>query len=67
MKWNDFEDIASALELRYSDKDNVNLRFTDLRKWVLSLEGFDDHPDACNERILESIQAAWMSEREDRE
>ncbi len=64
MKWTDTRDIAIALEDAHPDKDNVNLRFTDLRRWVIELEGFQDHPDGCNEKILEAIQMAWMDERD---
>lgn len=63
MKWQDVYDIAIALEETYPDKDNVNLRFTDLHAWVMGLEGFDDHPEASNEKILEAIQLAWIDER----
>lgn len=64
MRWTDITDIAIALEERYPEKDNVNLRFTDLRSWVVGLDGFNDKPDGCNEKILEAIQAAWIDERE---
>lgn len=63
MRWTDIIDIAIALEERHPDKDNVNLRFTDLRAWVVELDGFNDRPDGCNEKILEAIQAAWIDER----
>ncbi len=64
MQWTDVYDIAAELEETHPEADNVNLRFTDLRKWVLEIEGFTGHPDGCNERILEAIQAAWIEERE---
>lgn len=57
-------EIAIGLEERYPQVDNINLRFTDLRRWVMELEGFEDDPERCNEKILEAIQAAWMDERE---
>ena len=41
----------------------VNLRFTDLHRWVMDLPGFDDDPNRSNEKILEAIQAAWIEER----
>lgn len=63
MRWTDIHDIAIELEEAHPDKDNVNLRFTDLRQWVLALPGFDDKPDGCNEKILEAIQMAWLDER----
>ena len=64
MRWTDIHDIAIELEERYPEADNVNLRFTDLREWVISLEGFEDDPDGCNEKILEAIQMAWIDERD---
>ena len=64
MRWTDVYDIAIALEERHSDADNVNLRFTDLHRWVLELPGFDDDPERSNEKILEAIQAAWIDERD---
>jgi FeS assembly protein IscX len=64
MRWTDVTDIAIALEEHHADKDNINLRFTDLRQWVVALPGFVDNPDGCNEKILEAIQSAWMDERD---
>jgi len=64
MRWIDTRDIAIALEEQHPDKDNVNLRFTDLRDWVLALEGFEGAADGCNEKILEAIQMAWIDERD---
>ena len=65
LKWSDSLDIAIALEEKHSDKDNINLRYTDLHKWITELEEFEDDPSASNEKILEAIQAAWIEERED--
>jgi FeS assembly protein IscX len=42
--------------------DPLTVRFTDLFKWVSELEGFDDDPKRCGEKILEAIQAAWIEE-----
>ena len=64
LKWSDTIDIAILLEEKHSEKDNVNLRFTDLHKWILELEEFDDDPEASNEKILEAIQMAWIDERD---
>lgn len=64
MQWTDITDIAIALEEQHPEKDNVNLRFTDLRGWVLDLEGFEGEKDGCNEKILEAIQMAWIDERD---
>ena len=67
LKWSDTIDIAILLEEKYPDKDNVNLRFTDLHKWILGLEDFEDDPEASNEKILEAIQMAWIDEETDKE
>lgn len=64
MRWTDIYDIAMALEEHYPQADNVNLRFTDLQKWVIGLPGFSDNPNGCSEKILEAIQMAWIEERE---
>ncbi len=64
LKWTDSRQIAILLEDSYPDVDNINLRFTDLHKWITSLEGFDDDPNSSNEKILESIQMAWIDERD---
>lgn len=63
MRWLDIYAIAMALEEMHPEADTVNLRFTDLRAWVVSLPGFNDNPDGCNEKILEAIQQAWIDER----
>jgi len=64
LKWTDVRDIAIELEERHPDVDIVNLRFTDLHKWVSELPDFDDDPKRSNEKILEAIQAAWLDERD---
>jgi FeS assembly protein IscX len=63
LRWTDIQDIAIELEERHPEVDNVNLRFTDLHRWVLELPGFADEPGRSNEKILEAIQAAWIEER----
>ncbi len=64
LRWTDVHDIAIELEERHPDIDNVNLRFTDLHRWVMELPGFEDDPNHSNEKILEAIQAAWVEERD---
>lgn len=64
MRWLDIQEIAIRLEELHPDKDNVNLRFTDLRDWVTALPEFNDDPNGCNEKILEAIQMAWIDERD---
>ena len=62
MKWTDSLRIAEALYDKYPDTDPKTLHFTDLYQWVQELEGFDDDPEKCGEKILEAIQLAWMDE-----
>jgi len=64
LKWTDVNDIAIELDEAHPDADVVNLRFTDLWKWVQALPDFEDDPKKSNEKILEAIQAAWLEERE---
>lgn len=63
LKWTDSLDIAIELDEKYPDIDPRRVRFTELRAWVLSLEGFEDDPGHSGERILEAIQMAWIEER----
>lgn len=58
--WEDTEDIAEQLLQVYPDTDPLSVRFTDLHRWVTSLEGFDDDPQASSEGKLEAIQMAWL-------
>ncbi|MEW5863811.1 MAG: Fe-S cluster assembly protein IscX [Pseudomonadota bacterium] len=62
MKWTDSREIALALAEKYPDQDPKAVNFVDLYQWVLQLEGFDDDPKRCGERILEAIQMAWIEE-----
>lgn len=62
MKWNDTNDIAIALSETLPDVNPLQVRFTDLHKWVVALPGFDDAPERSNEKILEAIQSAWIEE-----
>ena len=64
MRWQDVQKIAIALEEAHPEADNVNLRFTDLRYWILALPGFVGDENGCNEKILEAIQMAWLDERD---
>ncbi|HZF19751.1 MAG TPA: Fe-S cluster assembly protein IscX [Burkholderiales bacterium] len=62
MKWTDTLEIAIALSEKYPDTDPLTVRFTDLFEWVQELDGFDDDPERCGEKILEAIQMAWIDE-----
>lgn len=64
LRWTDVREIAIALEENYPEADNLNLRFTDLHKWVTNLPDFGDDPNRSNEKVLEAIQMAWIDERD---
>ncbi len=62
MKWSDVQDVAIELADSRPDVDPRYVNFMDLRNWVLALDGFDDDPERCGEKILEAIQATWIEE-----
>ena len=64
LKWVDTLDNAIELYEKHPDIDPQWISFVDLRGLVMSLEDFDDDPDRCNEKILESIQYNWIKEKE---
>jgi FeS assembly protein IscX len=49
MKWTDTREIAIALAEHHPDVDPRAILFTDLRRWVLELPGFDDDPKHSGE------------------
>ena len=66
LTWTSTEDIAIALADAHEGVDPLTVRFTDLHKWVVALEGFSDDPKNSNEKKLEAIQMAWYEEWQDR-
>ena len=66
LTWTSTEDIAIALAEKFPDVDPLSVRFTDLHRWVIGLEGFRDDPKNSNEKKLEAIQMAWLEEWQDR-
>ncbi|HET9651683.1 MAG TPA: Fe-S cluster assembly protein IscX [Usitatibacter sp.] len=64
MKWTDTREVAIALADTHPEVDPLTVNFVDLRNWVLQLDGFDDDPKHCGEKILEAIQQAWIEEAE---
>lgn len=62
MKWTDSQQIAEELFDKFPEIDPKSVRFTDLMDWVMALEGFNDDPKHCGEKILEAIQLAWIEE-----
>jgi FeS assembly protein IscX len=65
LTWGQTEDIGIELYEKFPDQDPLQVRFTDLHKWVTELEAFDDDPAKSNEAKLEAIQMAWYEEWKD--
>jgi len=61
LKWDQPEDIAELLAENHPGLNPLDVRFTDLRQWVIDLDEFDDDPKGSNESKLETIQ---MQEKE---
>ncbi|MDX9715834.1 MAG: Fe-S cluster assembly protein IscX [Thauera sp.] len=62
MKWTEVQEIGIQLADAHPEVDPTKLNFVDLMNWVMALPEFDDDPRRCGERILESIQQAWIDE-----
>lgn len=67
LTWADAEDIAIALADKFPEQNPLEVRFTDLHRWVIELPKFVDDPKASNEGKLEAIQMAWNEEWQDRQ
>ncbi len=65
LTWQNAREIGEALFERYDTLDPLTVRFTDLHKWVLDVEGFAGQPDGSSEKVLEAIQMAWYEEWKD--
>lgn len=62
LSWHDTNEIGIQLYEKFPDTDPLAVRFTDLHRWVTELEEFDGDPAKSNEKILETIQMAWLDE-----
>lgn len=66
--WLEVDRIAEMLAERHPSVDPYGVRFSELKRLVAELPGFREEPGhPVNERILETIQAKWVEEREDRD
>ncbi|CEO40125.1 Fe-S assembly protein IscX [Photobacterium kishitanii] len=63
LQWIDSRDIAIELIELYPEVDPTQVRFTDLREWIIALDEFEDDIDHCNEKILEAVQMCWIEEQ----
>ncbi|MCC4117798.1 Fe-S cluster assembly protein IscX [Aromatoleum toluclasticum] len=62
MKWTEVQEIAIQLADKFPEADPTRVNFVDLMNWVMALPEFDDDPAHCGERVLETIQRAWIDE-----
>jgi FeS assembly protein IscX len=60
LKWEEAEDLAEVLAENHPGLDPLDVRFVDLRQWVIDLDEFDDNRDGSSEGKLEAIQMAWV-------
>ncbi len=65
--WTDPEDLGIMLSEKFPDKNPLEVRFTDLHRMVIELNGFTGDPKASNEAKLEAIQMAWHEEWQDKQ
>ncbi len=66
LTWDDAEDIALALAAKFPSQNPLEVRFTDLHRWVVALEQFSGDPRSSTEGELEAIQMAWWEEWQER-
>ncbi len=66
LTWDDAEDLGILLVAQHPDLIPLEVRYTDLHRYVTELPGFTDDPKKSNEGKLEAIQMAWHEEFEDR-
>jgi FeS assembly protein IscX len=62
LTWDSAEDIGIELSEKFPEQNPLEVRFTDLHRYVTELANFSDDPKASNESKLEAIQMAWYEE-----
>ncbi len=65
LTWDDAEDLGVLLVEKHPHVNPLEVRFTDLHRYVIELPHFNDDPKKSNEGKLEAIQMAWHEEFED--
>jgi FeS assembly protein IscX len=66
LHWDDAEELALALSDKFPGTNPLEVRFTDLHRWIAELPRFVDDPGASTEGKLELIQMAWYREWQER-
>jgi FeS assembly protein IscX len=62
LTWDNAEDIGIELADKFPEQNPLEVRFTDLHRYVTELPTFTGDPKASNESKLEAIQMAWYEE-----
>ena len=63
--WDNAEEIGIRLAEKFPSANPLEVRFSDLHKWVTELEGFSGDAKSSNEGKLEAIQMSWLEEYQD--
>jgi FeS assembly protein IscX len=64
--WLEVDEIAELLAERHRDLDPLRVNFVELKKLIQALPSFAEEPGhPCNEKILETVQARWLEEKQD--
>jgi FeS assembly protein IscX len=66
LTWDDADDIGILLSETHPEINPLEIRFTELHRYVTELPDFKDDPKKSNEGKLEAIQMAWHEEFLDR-
>jgi FeS assembly protein IscX len=66
LTWEDTYDIGILLSEAHPEINPLDIRFTDLHRYIIELSEFKDDPKKSTEGKLEAIQMAWNEEFQDR-
>lgn len=66
LTWDDADDIGILLSEKHPNLNPLEVRFTDLHRYVTELPEFKGDPKKSTEGKLEGIQMAWHAEVLDR-
>ena len=67
LTWDNAEDIGIELAEKFPEQNPLEVRFTDLHRYVTELPMFTGDPKLSTEGKLEAIQMAWYEEFQDRQ
>jgi FeS assembly protein IscX len=66
LTWDDAEELGIELSEKFPELNPLEVRFTDLHRYVTELPTFVDEAKMSNEGKLEAIQMAWFEEYQDK-